>query len=49
MRAKVALWDEDYAKAAEYARKAINASGATPMSESEWLDPKLMYKGFQAG
>lgn len=43
IRAKVALWDEDYAKAAEYARKAINASGATPMSESEWLDPKSAF------
>ena len=40
IRAKVALWDEDYAKAAEYARKAINTSGATPMTETEWTDPK---------
>lgn len=40
IRAKVALWDEDYAKAAEYARKAINTSGAKPMTETEWTDPK---------
>lgn len=39
LKAKVYLWDEDYANAAEYARKAIDASGATPMSESEWLNP----------
>ena len=29
-----------YKKAAEYARKAINASGCTIMTESQWLDPK---------
>ena len=31
---------EAYKKAAEYARKAINASGCTIMTESQWLDPK---------
>ena len=31
---------EAYKKAAEYARKAINASGRTIMTESQWLDPK---------
>lgn len=36
IRAKVYLWDKQYALAAEYARMAINASGATPMSEEEW-------------
>lgn len=29
-----------YKKAAEYARKAINASGCTILTESQWLDPK---------
>lgn len=29
-----------YKKAAEYARKAITASGCTIMTESQWLDPK---------
>ena len=29
----------DYANAATYARKAIEASGKTPLTESEWLDP----------
>jgi len=29
-----------YRLAAEYARKAINASGATIMNEAQWLDPK---------
>ncbi|WP_300798559.1 RagB/SusD family nutrient uptake outer membrane protein [uncultured Alistipes sp.] len=31
---------EAYKKAAEYARKAISASGCTIMTESQWLDPK---------
>jgi hypothetical protein len=29
-----------YRKAAEYARKAITASGATMMTEAQWTDPK---------
>lgn len=29
----------DYANAATYARKAIEASGKTPLTESEWSDP----------
>ena len=29
-----------YKKAAEYARKAITASGCTPLTESQWVDPK---------
>lgn len=40
LMAKVYLWDEDYANAATYARKAIDASGASPVTESQWLDPK---------
>lgn len=39
LKAKVYLLDEQYANAATYARKAIDNSGATPMSESEWTDP----------
>lgn len=39
IKAKVYLWDKDYANAATYARKAIDESGAVPMSESEWTDP----------
>lgn len=31
---------EAYKKAAEYARKAINASGCTILTESQWLDPQ---------
>lgn len=30
---------EAYKKAAEYARKAITASGAAPMTKQEWTDP----------
>lgn len=45
IKARLYMWDaqndkkmEQYAKAAEYARKAIVASGATPMTEDEWLN-----------
>jgi tetratricopeptide (TPR) repeat protein len=38
IKARTYMWDEDYANAATYARKAIEASGATPMTESQWLD-----------
>lgn len=36
LKAKAYMWDENYAKAAEYARKAIDASGATPMTAAQW-------------
>lgn len=39
IRAKVHLWFEDYAEAAKYARLAIDASGATPVTEAQWDDP----------
>lgn len=31
--------DDNYAKAAEYARKAIDASGCTPLTQDQWEDP----------
>lgn len=37
---------ECYAKAAEYARKAISRSGATPLSESEWYGGNNYTDGF---
>lgn len=48
VKAKVYLWDEDYANAAEYARMAINASG-TPMTESEWLDATTAFNTATSG
>lgn len=36
MKAKVYLWNEEYDKAAEFARKAIDESGATPMTAAQW-------------
>jgi hypothetical protein len=39
IHAKALLWDEKYADAATYARKAIDASGATPMTEDQWTNP----------
>lgn len=40
LKAKVYMWDEDYANAAKFARLAIETAKAQPMSESEWTDPK---------
>ncbi len=39
LKAKVYLWDENYEQAAAYARKAIDTSGATPMTAAQWNDP----------
>lgn len=39
LKAKVYLWDQKFDKAAEYARKAIDTSGATPMTEDDWTNP----------
>lgn len=38
IKARVYMWDEDYANAAIYARKAIDASGASPVTEAQWND-----------
>ncbi len=38
IRAKVHMWDEDYANAAKYARLAIETSGATPVTDAQWND-----------
>ena len=45
LKARAYLWlggfdSSNYAQAATYARKAIEASGATIMNEAQWLDPK---------
>lgn len=39
LKAKVYMWNEDYTKAAEYARKAIDTSAATPMTSAQWHNP----------
>ena len=39
VRAKVLMFDEQYAEAEKYARLAITTSGATPLTQSEWEDP----------
>lgn len=38
VRAKVALWDENYDEAAKYARLAIETFGGTPVTRAQWLD-----------
>ncbi len=39
LKARMYLDISEYASAAEYARKAIDASGKTPLTEDEWSDP----------
>lgn len=48
LKARVYLWDEDYANAAIYARKAIDYWSEhnyywQPMTEEEWEDPKAAF------
>jgi hypothetical protein len=40
IKAKVYLWDEKYDKAAEYARKAIDTFGGSPVTATQWEDEK---------
>ena len=49
LKARVYMWDEQYDKAAEYARKAIDTAGGRPMTESEWLDPKTGFNKATSG
>jgi hypothetical protein len=39
IKARMYMDTMDYANAATYARKAIDASGKTPLTEAEWSDP----------
>lgn len=44
---EMGYWDDSqFAKAAEYARRAIETSGKTPLTESQWTDPTT---GFNDG
>lgn len=36
IRARLEMWNLNYPEAAKYARMAIDASGATPLTEDEW-------------
>lgn len=49
IKAKVYLWDEQYDKAAEYARKAINQQTGVPMTASEWEDPSTGFAQATSG
>ena len=40
IRAKVHMWDEDYANAAKYARLAIDTFGGSPVTADQWNDVK---------
>lgn len=39
LKARMYMAYKDYGKAAEFARMAIQASGKTPLTEDQWLDP----------
>lgn len=36
LKARIYMWNEDYANAADYARRAIEACGGVPMTANEW-------------
>ncbi|MCF0235562.1 MAG: RagB/SusD family nutrient uptake outer membrane protein [Bacteroidaceae bacterium] len=38
LKARLYMWLEDYPKAQEYARKAINEAGGAPTTQKEWTD-----------
>ena len=38
IRAKVHMWDQDYANAAKYARLAIDTFGGSPVTAAQWND-----------
>ena len=43
LKARMYLAIEDYANAAKYARMAIDASGKTPLTETQWHDPATAF------
>lgn len=49
IKAKVYLWDKQYAKAAEYARKAIETNGGAPMTQDEWTNPTSGFTAATSG
>ena len=52
IRAKVHMWDQDYANAAKYARLSIDAAtanGAKPMTADEWEDPTTAFARATSG
>ena len=47
LKARAYMWLEDYAKAKEYARKAISEARVSPMSESACLNPKTGFNDIE--
>lgn len=43
LKARMYMAIEDYANAAIYARKAIDTSGKTPLTEAQWTDPATAF------
>lgn len=49
LKARVYMWDKNYASAAEYARKAIDEAGGSPMTASEWNNPTTGFNKATSG
>lgn len=45
LKARLYMWNEDYDKAAEFARRAIN-QGYSPVTQSQWLDQATGFNTF---
>jgi len=48
LKARLHLWEEDYAAAKEAASMAISLSGCTPLTEAQWTDPKTGFNSFDS-
>lgn len=46
LKARLYMWDENYAKAAEYARKAIDLGKYSPVTAEQWLDRATGFNTF---
>ncbi|MBD5301012.1 MAG: RagB/SusD family nutrient uptake outer membrane protein [Bacteroides sp.] len=46
LKARLYMWNNDYAKAAEYAKLAIDASGCTPLTKEAWTSPTSGFNSF---
>ena len=48
LKARMHLWEENYAAAKEAAQTAISLSGCTPLTEAQWTDPKTGFNDYDS-
>lgn len=48
LKARMHLWEEDYAAAKDAAQTAIALSGCTPLTEAQWTDPKTGFNSYDS-